>query len=106
MGRADVLCAVFYLLSMLAFIKSCDETRELTSGGLSHERSQRNSMRAQIASESQFFSSKSETPTQLWLAMAFGVMSMLSKEQGITVFGVLVVYRLRTLCKRPSAIHW
>ncbi|XP_028968291.1 protein O-mannosyl-transferase TMTC1-like [Galendromus occidentalis] len=103
-GRADVLCAVFYLASILCFIKSCDEA-QATIGEFPHERNQRNNVRAQTASDSQFFNLGARAPTHLWLAMALGVMSMLSKEQGITVFGVLIVYRLRLLCKRPSAFH-
>ncbi|XP_022699022.1 transmembrane and TPR repeat-containing protein 1-like [Varroa jacobsoni] len=46
------------------------------------------------------------TRLKLWLSMVFAILALLSKEQGLTVFGLFIIYRLRILCKRSdSSFH-
>ena len=76
-GRADVLCGLFYLLALLSYINSFSDAR--TSEG--NKRPARYS--------------------KFWLASCifWCVLALFSKEQGVTVFGVCVVYDVLFVCK-------
>ncbi|XP_032222074.1 protein O-mannosyl-transferase TMTC1 [Nematostella vectensis] len=61
-GRADVLACFLFLLSLLSYIRS-------------------------LKNENSVF-----TSVYIWCCVALGAMAMLIKEQGITIFGVCVLY--------------
>lgn len=68
-GRADLLCAVFFILSFLSFIRSC-------------------------SSEDPWSSS-----LWLFTSASASIVSMLCKEPGITVIGLCFVYDVLIICK-------
>lgn len=76
-GRADVLCGLFYLLALLSFI-NCFPDGNTFDGN-----------------------KKSPKYSRLWLASCIfcSILSLFSKEQGITVFGVCVVFDVVFVCK-------
>lgn len=115
MGRADVLCGVFYLLAFLCFVGSCDEEEKLLQlQDRPHEQLEQaessirssSERRALMISGSSRIMVVARTRTQvrikvkLWISMLSAVFALLSKEQGLTVFGVFMLYRLRILLKR------
>ncbi|XP_072180026.1 protein O-mannosyl-transferase TMTC4-like [Diadema setosum] len=75
-GRADILCALFFFLSFLAYVKVCKND----AAGLS-------------SSHSALFSSAG-----LLVSMSMCAVSMLCKEPGITVLGVCFVYDVIINC--------
>lgn len=74
-GRADLLCALFFFLSFLAYIKGCSKTTELNC----------------VSSYSSL----------AWIAICLVLagISMLCKEQGITVIGICSAYDIIINCK-------
>uniref|UniRef100_A0A131XZU2 dolichyl-phosphate-mannose--protein mannosyltransferase n=2 Tax=Ixodes ricinus TaxID=34613 RepID=A0A131XZU2_IXORI len=78
-GRADLLCALFFVLSFLCFVRSCCANTPCGEGGLQYD------VRSSC----------------LWLlgSAALAVVSMLCKEPGITVIGVCFVYDVVVICK-------
>lgn len=118
MGRADLLCGVFYLLALLTFMSSCDndephfapvQDQLITTDGLMFQYDASNNVTTarviRKTSESQQIMQL--TRLKLWLSMVFAILALLSKEQGLTVFGLFIIYRLRILCKRSdSSFHW
>lgn len=76
-GRADLLCAIFFLLSFLCFVNSCSQGANGQT------------------------SSASDAQSWLWLlgCAALGIISMLCKEPGITVFGFCFVYDVIAVCR-------
>ncbi|XP_070539310.1 protein O-mannosyl-transferase TMTC4-like [Ptychodera flava] len=83
-GRADLLCALFFLLSVWMYSKS-----------LSHE-----------TGEMPTDSSDSFKPPgrfslgRITVAIVLAVLAMFSKEQGITALGVLAAYDYMIICRR------
>ena len=89
-GRADILCGLFYLLSLLSYLNCFPE-------GTAKDSSKRPSKYS-----------------KLWLVSSvfWCVLSLFSKENGITVLGVCVVYDFVFVCNfggehffRPS-LYW
>ena len=89
-GRADILCGFFYLLALLSYVNCFPEGT------------------AKDSSKSPAKYSRS------WLVFSvfWCVLSLFSKENGITVLGVCVVYDVIFICKfggeqlfRPS-LYW
>lgn len=76
-GRADILCALFYLLALLSYTK-CFSDGSFLEGN-----------------------KRPSKYSKLWLASCifWCVLSLFSKEQGITVLGVCVVYDIIFVCK-------
>lgn len=76
-GRADLLCALFYLLAFLSYINCFAD-------GVTNDSSKRPAKYS-----------------RLWLAFCifWCVLSLFSKEQGITVLGVCIVYDFVFVCK-------
>lgn len=76
-GRSDVLCGVFYLVALLSYMNCF-------SDGITLEENKRPAKYS-----------------KLWLASCIfcSVLSLFSKEQGITVLGVCVVYDVVFVCK-------
>ncbi|KAK8776025.1 hypothetical protein V5799_030630 [Amblyomma americanum] len=68
-GRADLLCTVFFILSFLSFVRCC-------------------------SSESAWSSC-----LWLFTSMLFSIVSMLCKEPGITVIGLCFIYDVVIICK-------
>ncbi|XP_077988332.1 protein O-mannosyl-transferase TMTC4-like isoform X1 [Glandiceps talaboti] len=81
-GRADLLCALFFFLSMWTYVIACntdDNDKESTESCLPPR--------------------KFSLPL-VGMAVLFAVLAMLSKEHGITVLGVLAVYDYVVICRR------
>ncbi|XP_014681388.1 PREDICTED: transmembrane and TPR repeat-containing protein 4-like [Priapulus caudatus] len=78
-GRAELLCALFFLLSFLCYIRSCYSDIEY----------------AVISTV------RPPTYSVFWLLLSvtFSFLSMLSKEQGITVIGVCAAYDVIVVCR-------
>ncbi|KAH6937940.1 hypothetical protein HPB50_005452 [Hyalomma asiaticum] len=68
-GRADLLCAVFFILSFLSFIRSCSSEITLSSC------------------------------VWLITSASLSIVSMLCKEPGITVIGLCFIYDAVIICK-------
>ncbi|XP_064455540.1 protein O-mannosyl-transferase TMTC4-like [Ornithodoros turicata] len=79
-GRADLLCALFFFLSLLCFAQACSQD-VIT-----------------------------QKPHVMWLWLfgcaAMGIISMLCKEPGITIFGVCFVYDVIIVCKIDISYFW
>lgn len=74
-GRAEVLCSIFFILSFLAYVKAI------------------------LKSPTVLNSSKESTSwLQILLSVLLAVLALLSKEQGITVLGVSIVFDV--------LLHW
>lgn len=75
-GRADLLCALFYLLSFLSYNQSV------------------------VLKTSNPCGSRPSSHSWTWIVISivFCVLSMLSKEQGITVIAVCMVYDVLYVC--------
>ncbi|XP_067143429.1 protein O-mannosyl-transferase TMTC4 isoform X1 [Centruroides vittatus] len=71
-GRADLLCALFFFLSFLAYVKGCKKAIEVN-----------------IAS----------SLTWIGICLILAGISMLCKEQGITVIGICSAYDIIINCK-------
>ncbi|OQR66479.1 transmembrane and TPR repeat-containing protein 1-like [Tropilaelaps mercedesae] len=125
-GRADVLCGVFYLLSLLFFVDSCEDDEK--AHWLGRDEEDLDGRRRQeptgahefsaMASAGEALSDNCALPVtaadvirrrvraqqsakvKLWLSMWLAVFALLSKEQGLTVLGVVMLYRLRMLLAR------
>lgn len=99
MGRADLLCATFFLTALLLFIDCCE-----------NEVLERNEARAQPTSDPNGSTAVAlDRPMQkvkLWLSMGCATLALFSKEQGITVLGLFVLYRLTILYKRGAEDKW
>ena len=76
-GRADILCGFFYLLALLSYLNCFSEGTKQDS----------------IKRPAKY--------SRLWLASSilWCVLSLFSKENGITVLGVCVVYDIVFVCK-------
>ncbi|XP_028968376.1 protein O-mannosyl-transferase TMTC1 [Galendromus occidentalis] len=92
-GRADLLCATFFLVALLLFIDCCD-----------NEALEVNETRSPVSYlvSSAPMQDKPKQKVKLWLSMGFATLALFSKEQGITVLGLFVLYRLAILCKRGT----
>lgn len=75
-GRADLLCAFFYLVSFLSYVK-CFNFRTIISKA------------ARPASYSRKW---------LFITVLFCVLSLLSKEQGVTVLAICITYDILYIC--------
>lgn len=49
---------------------------------------------------------KPKQKVKLWLSMGCATLALFSKEQGITVLGLFVLYRLAILYKRGTEDKW
>lgn len=78
-GRADLLCALFFVLSFLCFVRSCSTSSPCSEASLQYN------VRSSC----------------LWLlgSAMLAIISMLCKEPGITVIGVCFVYDAIVICK-------
>ena len=76
-GRADLLCGLFYLLTILSYINCFSDA----STSEANKRQGRYS--------------------KLWLLLSifWCILALFSKEQGITAFGICVVYDVLFVCK-------
>lgn len=76
-GRADLLCALFFILSFLGYIKACLKD---------------------IDDESLY---RPSSASILWLivSMLLCAVSVMCKEQGITVIGIISAYDILIICK-------
>ncbi len=70
-GRTELLCSIFFLLSLLAYQKTSSLTQRATQAR-----------------------KNSKINVWLFLTIFFSMLSLLSKEQGITVFGVCAAYEI------------
>ncbi|VDI71048.1 Hypothetical predicted protein, partial [Mytilus galloprovincialis] len=76
-GRADLLCALFFILSFLCYVKACLKD---------------------VDDESLY---RPSTASILWLivSMLLCALSVMCKEQGITVIGIISAYDILIICK-------
>lgn len=77
-GRADIQACLFFILSLLAYIRSPDEA----------------------SSKDSLLGWRKTKWTWILLCFVFSVASMLSKEQGITVLGTCAVYEIIVILSR------
>lgn len=76
-GRADLLCAFFFILSFLAYIKACIKD----------------------VCDDELFRPSSISYVWLSVSMVLSAISVLCKEQGITVIGIISAYDILMICK-------
>ncbi|OQR69948.1 transmembrane and TPR repeat-containing protein 1-like [Tropilaelaps mercedesae] len=116
-GRADLLCGVFYLLALLTFMASCDDDEALLAS------TRRDPLvvgdEVPTLTQHDMDGTPSRWPVRpaevqrmvqtgrlkLWLSVTLAVCALLSKEHGLTVLGVLILYRLKILCQRTDALY-
>lgn len=75
-GRADLLCALFFILSFLAYVKACLKDISIT-----------------------LYRPSAVSWHWLCISMVLCAMSVLCKEQGITVLGIISAYDILMICR-------
>lgn len=99
-GRADVGCCLFYLLSLLYYIDYCNQIsyHQINSSSSSRyiKYNGKNSNLSRRYSQPNYHGSS----WPLFLCLVFTVCAMLMKEQGITVLGVCLIYDIMILHRR------
>lgn len=87
-GRAELLSAVLFLLSLLSYHRCLNQTQQVSNSNLSKFRGGPLSSDVGAPDNNNY--------SLLWLlcTVFLGVVSMLCKEQGVTVLGVCIAYDL------------
>ena len=83
-GRADILCAFFYLSAIYSYMKSFPDAAHVKTS-------------KRLAKHSRFW---------LVACVNWGVLSLFSKEQGLSAFGVCTVYDLLYVSKITGRDVW